>query len=105
MKASSARRTKLVVPKGSNAPIKQRAVDLFSTENWKTLSEAEASSRPKPVTTVHAPAPTPFFDEPAEPASWTLHDAFSKDLLRGSTVWFLYCERFHGVLPIQVSVD
>lgn len=69
-----------MIPKGYRRRIKQESVNLFCTGNWKGLSEAEASTRPKPVT---LPAHVPFFAELADSASWTLHDAFSKDLHLG----------------------
>lgn len=69
-----------MIPNGSGRRIKQEFVNLFCTGNWKGLSEAEASTRPKPET---LPALVPCFAEPAERASWTLHDAFSKDLHLG----------------------
>ncbi len=98
--STTSRRRKVVVPKGSFHPIKQTMVNLFSSGNWKGLSDSEANTRPKPVTVI--PVPVPFFDQPAERASWTLRDAFSKDLLGSSIVVFVDC-RYCGCFSFSGS--
>ena len=68
---------KTVVPKNSNAPIKQTETNLFDRGTWGLLSEVEASTKPQPVPTSKN-IEVPFFNQHHEKASVTLFDAFGQ---------------------------
>ena len=69
---------KVLIPKKHGQKIKQSSTNIFSTDEWPSLSKNERETKPPAIKS--EPEAIPFFCQPSEPAAVTLHNVLFKDL-------------------------
>ena len=68
--------TIVITPKNWKTPIVQPMTNMFCKDSWDELNKSEQKTRPKKK--AKTDDTVAFFDEPAEPVSYTLHDALQR---------------------------